>query len=356
MLRIKLAVVDCDQNYLNRLSAAFGSMFADKLEVHYFTDFSIVKNEMQTGMQIDVLLVDAGMNIDLSDVPEKCAAAYFCESNDIEALNDQRTIGKYQKVDVIYREILSLYSDKASENMDFKHNLNNDCAIVTFLSAAGGTGASTAAAAYCVRCARKGIRVLYLNFENIGSTGMFFNAEGIGNFKNIIFALKSQKSNLPLKLDSEVKQSAEGVSYFEECEIALDKVSLTMEDKLKLINELIIKGNYSKIVIDMNFTPEEPNIGLLNKCDKIIFVSDGSAAANLKTEKVLKSIQILEQQDEKVRILCKSNLLYNKFSSKYSTQIENNCIGLIGGINRIEGVSSADLSRKISEYSVLDKI
>lgn len=69
------------------------------------------------------------------------------------------------------------------------------------------------AAACASYYAAKGEKTLYLNFEKFGSADAFFSAEGQFDMSDIIFALKSRKANLSMKMESCVKQDRRGV-YF----------------------------------------------------------------------------------------------------------------------------------------------
>ena len=98
--------------------------------------------------------------------------------------------------------------------------------VITFSSPCGGTGTSSVAAACAVNFAKKGKKVLYFNLEPFGSSDNFFNAEGQFDMSDIIYALKSAKANLALKLESCVKQDSTGVYFFSATKVALDMQEL----------------------------------------------------------------------------------------------------------------------------------
>lgn len=355
-MRIKLAVIVKDKNYLSRICSALDTMFADRLETYYFSDVDLAFDNIRKGVKYNIMLADTCFEIDCGQLPRKTVLAYFCDSNDIETYKEKPCIGKYQKVDVIFREILRLYSENANDNVIFKVDDSSECSVVSVVSAAGGTGSSSVSAALAIRKQMSGMNTIYINLETFGSTNMFFNAAGEGDFSNIIFALKSKKSNLSFKLDSEVKRSQDGVAFFDECRIALDKDSLNFDECERLIDELIKKSSYDLIVVDMDFVLDEYHLSILNKSSKVIFISDGTDMANQKTEKAINAIAILESQKEDMNITEKSVLLYNKFSSKCGRQMDSFALETVGGINKLEGLDSYNLAKKISEYGVFDNI
>ena len=355
-MRIKLAVVVNDKNYLSRICSVLDTEYADKLETYYFSDINFVTDSLKNGEKYDVILADTSFDVVDERFLKKSVFAFFSDSNDIETYKDKPCIGKYQKVDVIFREILRLYSEQANNNVVFKSSDNSGCSVISVVSAAGGVGSSTIAAAIALHKQQSGANVIYINLEAFGSTNMFFSAPGEGDFSNIIFALKSKKSNLSFKLDSEVKNSPEGVAFFDECRVALDKNSITTEECEHLIDEIVLKGNYNYVIVDADFSLSEHHLNILNKSDKVVFVTDGTELSNYKTMKAVNSIEIMETQKESLNITDKSVLLYNRFSSKTSKQIENCELDTVGGINKLEGLDSSSLAKKISEYQVLDNI
>lgn len=109
-MKIKLALLDSDQNYLNRIVTAFNIKYADKLEIYSFTKLESAMAALEPS-RIDVLVASDTFVVESSALPKRCQLAYFVESADVDSVNDQRAICKFQKADLIYRQILSIYSE-----------------------------------------------------------------------------------------------------------------------------------------------------------------------------------------------------------------------------------------------------
>ena len=62
-MRIKLALLDKDQNYLNRIVSVFNTKYSDKLEIYSFTN---TENALATldSARIDVLVASDVFEID----------------------------------------------------------------------------------------------------------------------------------------------------------------------------------------------------------------------------------------------------------------------------------------------------
>lgn len=279
-MRIKLAILEKDQNYLNRIVTAFSTKYADKFEIYSFTDKDIALSTLDSS-RIDVLVASEAFEIDVAKIPTYCGFAYFVDSSDIDHVNEQRAICKFQKADLIYKQILSVYSEKAGSVSGLK--LGEESAkVIAFTSVGCGVGNSTMAAAAAMHFASKHKKTLYLNLEKFGSSDSFFSGEGQFNMSDIIFALKSKKTNLSLKLESCVKQDASGVYFYSQPKIALDMNELSPDDILRLISELKLTGAYDYIVIDIPFGIETNMLKILRQAHAIIWVGNGTEISNLK--------------------------------------------------------------------------
>lgn len=352
-MKIKLAILEKDQSYLNRIVSAFSTKYADKLEIYSFTDPQVAISTLDNS-RIDVLVASDAFEIDIKSLPARCAFAYFVDSADIDTENDQRAICKFQKADLIYKQIISLYSEKAGSISGLK--LGDDSAkIIVFASPCGGTGASTMAAACAKHFASNGKNTLYLNLENYGSSDVYFQADGQFDMSDIIFALKSKKTNLSLKLEGSVKQDQCGVNFYSQSKLALDMLELTPEDLLRLVSEIKLTGSYDRIVIDMDFSMNKEIMKIYRQAHAWVWVGDGSETSNMKIFRAYNAIATLEAKAESplTNRLC---LIYNKFSSKSSKALDGIELKNIGGAPRYEHASVEQVLDQLKSMDMFDKI
>ncbi len=352
-MKIKLAILDKDANYLNRIVSMFNNKYADRLVVYSFTDSETALNSLETE-KIDVFIASEEFKIDTSRLPKKCGFVYFVEASSVESLYDQRTICKYQKADLIYKEILGIYAEVASATTGFKLDSNSSVSIITFLSAGGGVGSSTMAAACSLSLTRKGKKVLYLNLEQNGLSSSFFHGEGQLDLNDVIYTIKSKRSNLALKLESAVKQDDTGVSFYESPKVALDMVGLSEEDIRRLLTELKLTASYDYIIVDTDFIYDKKCYEIMNASNLIIFVSDGSEIANSKLNRTMEALNIIEQGNN-LNVLSRTVLLYNKFSSK-TAKTDNIDLKVLGGAPRFEGATTRQLMEQLASMSFFDTL
>ena len=132
------------------------------------------------------------------------------------------------------------------------------------------------AASYAVYCAKKGKKVLYLNLEKFGSSDLFFSAEGQFDMSDVIFALKSKKTNLSIKLESCVKQDVTGVYFYSQTKNSLDMLELQLEEKTRLVSEIKLSGIYDVVIVDTDFGFDIDNLKFLKLAENIVWTGDGS--------------------------------------------------------------------------------
>lgn len=353
-MKIRLAILEKDHYYLKRIISVFGSKYSDQFEIYSFTDEEVAYSTLDSA-KIDVFVAGDTFEIDMKRIPKRCSFAYLVDSDDIETIHNQKIICKFQKVDLIYKQLLNLYSENSTYITGMHIEGNDNTIVLAFLSPAGGTGCSTAAAACAMNFAKKGKKVLFLSLEKFGSSDAFFNGEGNSSFSDVIYAIKSKKSNLPLKLESTVKQDPSGVYFYSEARTALDMQELKSSEIKKLIDDLKLFGNYDYIILDFDFNLSQDTLDVLQICNRIVMMSDGSYLANKKLEKAITTLSIIEQQSD-YKLLLKTGILFNRVSSQTSEKPNLPEITEFGGIKRYEGYKTGQMLKELSDLSVFDSL
>lgn len=354
-MKIKLAILEHDKNYLSRIITAFNNRYSDKLQVYSFTKTDEIMYETIKESKIDVLIASDYFEIEHSKLPNSCAFAYFVETSGIEEYNGKKTICKYQKASAIYKGILNVFSEVAANISGVKITEESDTKVVAFTSVSGGTGSSTAAVAYAKYLAQKGYKPLFLNFEILGNTNVFFKGNGQFGFTDVIYALKSKKTNLAMKLESCVKQDESGVYFYDPCSVPLDMLEMSKEEIVNIINVLRFTNTYTHLVIDIDFAFDDKTIEIFESSTDIVVVADGSEISNSKFENFHKTLLILEKQRD-IRLVDKLRVLYNRFSSKFSKEIQIEELNVIGGIPKYENATTQQIVDQIKGLNVFSSI
>ena len=229
------------------------------------------------------------------------------------------------------------------------------CKVFAFGSVAGGTGASTMAAACAYHFAQAGHRVLYLNMERYGSADLFFHAGGQLDMSDVVFALKEQKANFRLKLESAVRQDPRGVYFFSKAKIALDMMELSLEERQKLLRELKLGGSYDIIILDGDFSIDDDSLAVYRGVHGIVLTVDGSEIGNDKFLRMLQALQIKEENSP-VPIMKRMYTVYNKFSNKTGQSLPKIGIRELGGVPRYEHAGTEALVETLAEKTFFEEL
>lgn len=354
-MKLKLAILEKDWNYLHRIVATFEARYSEKIELYSFTDQKKALNTL-TQNKIDIFLVSDVFNIAISDIPKKTSLAYLVETSGVNSKNGCPAISKYQKADLMYKQILGIYAERGevlSGGTD--SNVGGQAAhVVVFSSPCGGVGTSSLAAAYSLRLARRGKKALYLNLEKINTTDSIFAADGKGCISDIIYALK-KRTNLPIKLESCARQDSRGVFYFAQAKSPLDMAELSDKETEYLIDELKLCGAYDYVVIDLDFRLDQSFFDTLKKMKRIVMATDGSDIANRKVVQAINSINTIDM-DSDTPLSEKIGLIYNKYSNKTGKAVEMMELARIGGAPRFEHANCGQVIDELSKLAMFDDV
>ncbi|MCD8086241.1 MAG: hypothetical protein LUF28_07965 [Clostridiales bacterium] len=353
-MKIKIALLTSDTQYTDKLLAAITLQYADKVDLSIFTQKQVAETVLVEQRPNIFLVGDEFGAVDFK-LPPSVELVYFVAQKGIHLINQHRAICKYQTISEIYRELLDVYAESAGSSVILQGDLNRVCQIITFCSAAGGTGTSVAAAAFARRLASQGQKVLYLNLEPCGNADLYFSGGGDSGFSDVLYSLAMANGMLSMRLESAAKQDACGVFYYSECASALDLLELDAEKMRQLFEELEKARLYEWIVVDTAFCFSSQMYQQIERSYRTVFVSDGSERANLKLNRCLDALTILNEQGTELpmdRIV----LFYNRFSSKTGKRLRSLPYTEAGGVNRIENATTQELLQLLADNSELDAI
>ncbi|MDR0919430.1 MAG: AAA family ATPase [Oscillospiraceae bacterium] len=355
---IKLAIVDKDEKYLDRIGNFF-LKYSSNITIFTFTDMEVAVKKLETG-HIDFFLVNDKIEINdeiLKDINENIVFCYLMEESDYATYKNKPAIFKYQKLEFIYKRIIDICASVLPESSSSIKSFDTNTSTVVFVSPAGGVGVSSLAVAFAKKNASMGKQVLYVNLEQTGSTDDFFefSSEVDMNLRNVILAIKNKKEKLQYKLQSQVETDKTNVSFYRTPEVALDIKELKTDEIELLVSTLKSMDKYDMVIIDINFYFTPSVFAVFKSVDKIIFISDGQKISNTKLLRAYDAIEKFEDGENlSFSVLPKISLLYNKFGK--SSREADTRLNMIGHIKRFESPNYHDIINAISDSSVLDKI
>lgn len=327
-MKIRIALIDSDDLYLQRFVSTFNSKYFDKITIFSFSDPAIAESNMQMS-KYDIVI--AAENFDLTPFKDRCAVAYFSNSNEINELNGEKAIGKYQRVENIYKQILDLYSEIHKGIIYNDNGGDNGTKIIGVFSACGGAGATSVASAYARALAARGESVLYFDLEKNNCNHVFKGEGQQVTLGDVVYAIKSQNANLGLKLESCVKHDPSGVYFYEPCESVLDFLELNDEEILDVIRTLKAAGKYTYMIVDFNFDFAPLHFELMKLMYKTFVVSLGTDNAIAKLRSLARAFELKEEQ-ENFPYIERMNLVYNRFTNETSLTADELRIKIAGGV------------------------
>lgn len=172
---------------------------------------------------------------------------------------------------------------------------------------------------------------------------------------DVVFALKEQKANFRLKLESAVRQDPRGVYFFSKAKIALDMMELSLEERQKLLRELKLGGSYDIIILDGDFSIDDDSLAVYRGVHGIVLTVDGSEIGNDKFLRMLQALQIKEENSP-VPIMKRMYTVYNKFSNKTGQSLPKIGIRELGGVPRYEHAGTEALVETLAEKTFFEEL
>ena len=352
-MKIKLAICCSDQTYSKRLSMRFLNKYSEHVEVYQYSDVNIALGDLSP-QKIDVFICDSDIDVDFSSIPRKCGFAFLTDSTEIETVRRKRTICRFQKTEMIYKEILSIYSENVSELIGYKND-SNSARLVLITSPAGGTGTSTIAAACAKSIAAHGYRALYIAIGGYESTDCYFNGVGNSTLHDLIFLVKSNKSNFAMKLESIARTDESGAFFIASSENALDIQEITSAETDDLILAIKDSGMYDFVIVDSPMEHCRIGTGLVKSSFAFMVITDGTEHSNNKVERLLSSIRILDDQTEDFT-LGRTRLIYNRFNTKNGEYLDEYKDYSLGNIPAYNLDDARQISSRIAKEKVFDSL
>ena len=106
-MQIRVAILDQDQNYQNRVLVALREKFSKKLQVFPCNSTEDVLSVIEAH-EVKVFAINKMINYDISQIPEECAIVYLSELKSVKEEDGTPIVCKYQKVKNIAGELYNI--------------------------------------------------------------------------------------------------------------------------------------------------------------------------------------------------------------------------------------------------------
>lgn len=312
--------------FTERFSTALGNIGKTEYQVITFHNGNQAKTASENG-QIDILLCDERL-YQKKTVSFSCPLIVLVEKkNEERNENGVSYLCRYKNIQE-WDRILTSQVQKPIPRADHPR----ESQIVLFTSGSGGTGTSTAAAAFCMYCAKQKWKPVYLNFEPISSTENYFHGEEFYGMDECLASIRSQRFEFHSLMKKALIKDISGVRFLKPCRVPQDALSITGEEILEICTRLREESQVGVIILDMPVDASMNIVLPLLASWKTVLVTDGEYIANQKTETLLNLIPAMTNMSP-IEVQEKTLLLYNRYRQDSGQVIKELSIGKLGGIN-----------------------
>ena len=301
-MKIRIALVSEDLQYVKRLTNSLDAKYFESVTVCSYSSLEAFLNALST-TRIDVALISETFEYS-HPVNARYASAILCVDRTRAGLEGKRCIEKYQRVEMIYKEIVDLFSEIAGSASFDPENGEISSRVIGFFSPGTGSGATSVSLAFAKTLAASGRRVLYLSYSHNDNSDLVLSDEGHHSMSDIIRALKSKKTNLKLKLSSNLKHDASGVYFYSVCNNLLDYYEFTDEEKVLLLKTFATTANtpdetlqgFDFIILDFEFVISDACAEMLKMMYKIYAVVSVNDSCEKKFKRLYDVLPYFEEQ------------------------------------------------------------
>lgn len=354
-MKIRIALCTTDTQYEKRLTQYFQVHYYDKFVWNIFTQTEYLE-EFLKSEGADIVLLDEEVKSQPGTEKWKKTGDYIFAwlVEELQEGEKEEQILKYAKGDAIYRELLELYSKKKTIRFQNTAAVSGKTEICAFISPAGGVGTSTIACAAAIHAAALE-KVLYLNLETISASGLVFKEEGQKGFDELLFAMKSRRKALELKLVSTARQDKSGVCFFENTKNILDMLELTEGDLKELLSAIEQTKEYDKVFLDVGNGLGEKEVAAMMYANRLNLIIDDSENTGIKLDRYLDTLHMLEEKNQ-ADITSKIQIFYNKVMKQQTLPEQLSDLRVSGAFPKIENGTYEGITGKIAGLEITCKV
>lgn len=305
MARKRVVLMDDDERYLQELSYYFMEK-VPQFELLTFTKEEKLYQYFDEGGRAELLAVDekfVGKTLEA----RTSGITRVMLSVSMASVEGFVSVKKYQKLETLVNTMLLTYAEESNTLETVRGSAATR--IVSFYSPAGGTGKTTLALALAAAASRMGLRVLYLNLEEISSTGSVLPKEGAG-FSDLFLALQTKGMNVGIRLKScAQKEPAAGFYYIADVDSISEYEEIDGADIERLLRAARELADYDLVITDHASGCSSHLWAALKETDMILVPASADGGDQEKLERFLKESQIHDRYDS---ILGKMRVLLNR--------------------------------------------
>ncbi len=294
MEKINLIIADEDPNYLELFANYVrSSEYHNKCSIKSFSRLVSLEQYFQD-QSAEILLISPSMLSGLK-VWNKCSCIHVLFHQEQETANYETSetaypvVQKYQSLHKLMNQVLSGYLTK--NKSDIIHSKGDRKTVVwSIYSSTGACGKTTLAVNMAKQLGIQQWKVFYLNLEMLCSLLAILpdSANKNNEFSEMLYYLKSDKKQLAAKIEIiRNRNAACKFDYFLPLTNIKEILEISRKDCTDLIQFLVSLSIYDLIIIDLDSTIHERNLGAMDQSDRIVWVLLDEQMSLYKTNQLL---------------------------------------------------------------------
>lgn len=376
---IRIGVTDGNREFFERFYAAFRNDYPEEFEVYLFPDLARALTAVER-FHLKVVLLeipdDGDLKLPSAGLPDTAFFARLCDRMQDEkewehrqsalvddALDAIPLLCRFRSAkewrELFLREVASLPAseDKASEEGNHGGGVPGrgpDSKVVLFTSAAGGTGASSAARGFSEYCLRHGRNVLFLDLQTFpdrhGVPG-----DDLYSLEDVLLSFRGRRYAPDAVLERAFRTDENGLSTIMPPADPSTLFDMSGEEIVTIVDHILETRRFSLLVIDIDFDAAERAVLPIMRAERTVLVSNGTYIANEKTKRLLDLLPAL-CMEEPLSFYERICLLYNKFPQEKGELLETETPYKLGGVRELSVPDPEDLIGEISAAPAMERL
>ncbi|GAE90036.1 AAA family ATPase [Acetivibrio straminisolvens] len=353
MRRLNLVIADTDEVYVRNMVDYLMTNYLQRLRVSSFTRQELLYDFLSGLNKIDVLLISPDMYSEAMP-KESYEKVFLLTQGEPSVRGDIDCVNKHQVGEEFINKIIDMFSDGENEEEKKEDAVileepsrNVETKVIAIYSPIGGAGKTTIAVNSAVYCAKKGLKVFYLNLETFQSTPLYFNCKSEKNLSELLRCLK-QGENIGMKI-REIRQIDPDydVHYFVPPENIIDLKDTGSGEIKALIDAFRAMRYYDIVILDMSSELNDRNIALLDSSDEVVMVLAQDAISNVKAEFTSEQLEKYLAQYG-LNLSGKLIVALNKYNFHMALEVDTVCIdgeavsvylSFVPGMTAVKGIA-----------------
>ena len=302
MSQIRLALADKDTRFLSKLSDYLQKNRTTRFIMELFTSPANLEEWLAHGGTADLIAISSSFFSEMSAKPGSKNVVILGDGADSLIPEGYSSIRKYVPAENLMKEIISLCAENIRGGIREKADSGN----IHFVVYADGSGLTNPLGpAMAGVLAKSGKQVFYINLDELSDTDSYFTGTNSKGLSEMLYYVKSNKSNLAMKAEACTSKDMEsGVYFMKGQNNPDDTASLSPSECEALIQS--IRACCDDIVISRAFRAD-PVLPVLLKNAQNIYIA--SSCCGTSRMRLLKIISLLPGFEEKYEQNIKNRIL-----------------------------------------------